>query len=356
MNFLSILLSSTEGSDSKGLVLDNNAKNSDELLLQIISQSNERLDFCFDKTGPIALIGNEILWNMIAQLKYKGIKLRLITDITKENVTYCKTLMRYFEVGHLSGVKGNFGICDQNKYAGNITLDVQSEGKLIRIDLESFVALQQYLFDVLWNKSIPAKERIKEIELGLDKEILETIQDPEDMKKKLLNLLQSATYEILILISTANSFYRLENEGILYALKDATKRGLSVRLLIHGEDDGMKDILEKKLKERGKQVHIQYIQKPLQTNVIILIIDQTISLSIDVSNDAKNEFNYSVDHAVYSNVESTVSSCASIFESYWIQSELDKQNKIKQVYFQAFKGHNWKDETYQRTWNETKND
>jgi hypothetical protein len=38
----------------------------------------------------------------------------------------------------------------------------------------------------------------------------------------------------------------------------------------------------------------------------------------------------------------------SIFETLWIQSELDKQNKIKQAYFQMFKGLKLKDETYSR--------
>jgi hypothetical protein len=33
--------------------------------------------------------------------------------------------------------------------------------------VKSFVEQQQYFFDMLWNKSIPLKQRIKEIEEGL---------------------------------------------------------------------------------------------------------------------------------------------------------------------------------------------
>jgi hypothetical protein len=43
-------------------------------------------------------------------------------------------------------------------------------------------------------------------------------------------------------------------------------------------------------------------------------------------------------------------SCISIFEALWIQSELDKQNMIKEAYFQMFKGLKLKDETYLRRW------
>jgi len=39
----------------------------------------------------------------------------------------------------------------------------------------------------------------------------------------------------------------------------------------------------------------------------------------------------------------------------WIQSELDKQNKIKQAYFQMFKGLNLKDEIYTRKWSFNQN-
>ena len=46
----------------------------------------------------------------------------------------------------------------------------------------------------------------------------------------------------------------------------------------------------------------------------------------------------------------TVSSCITIFETLWVQSELDKQNKIKQAYFQMFKGLKFRDETYMRRW------
>jgi two-component system, OmpR family, sensor histidine kinase VicK len=36
----------------------------------------------------------------------------------------------------------------------------------------------QYVFNTFWNKAIPAKQRIREIEEGLKREFIETIQDP----------------------------------------------------------------------------------------------------------------------------------------------------------------------------------
>jgi hypothetical protein len=57
--------------------------------------------------------------------------------------------------------------------------------------------------------------------------------------------------------------------------------------------------------------------------------------------------------STYSNSESTVFSNGSIFESLWIQSELEKQNNARQTYFQLFKGFKLKDEVYDRRWNST---
>jgi hypothetical protein len=251
----------------------------------------------------------------------------------------------------MDGVKGNFGISDREQYIGNmLAFDGKHKTQIIHINDKSFVELQQYLYDTLWSKAIQAREKIKEIELGLDNEFIETINEPLQIQKIIHTLLKSATYEILILFSTVHSFHRATNENILELLKDSVERGVNVRLLAPAEDENIKGILGKGMKQRRKQIYIQYIRKPLQSKIITLIIDQTISLSIEINDDTTENFIESFGLATYSNSESNVSSCASIFESLWIQSELDKQNKIKQVYFKVFKGFGLKDETYMRSW------
>jgi hypothetical protein len=86
----------------------------------------------------------------------------------------------------------------------------------------------------------------------------------------------------------------------------------------------------------------------LQTKIVSIVVDQATSLAIEISDDAKKSFEEASGPAIYSNGELTLSSCISIFETLWIQSEIEKQNKIKQAYFQMFKGLELKDETYVR--------
>jgi hypothetical protein len=102
-------------------------------------------------------------------------------------------------------------------------------------------------------------------------------------------------------------------------------------------------------------IEVQYLPKPLENNLITVIMDQAISLAIEVSDDSQKAFEKSIRSAVYSNSDITVSSCLSIFDTLWIQSELDKQNKIKQAYFQMFKGFSLKDEVYTRKWSFNQN-
>jgi len=45
------------------------------------------------------------------------------------------------------------------------------------------VKRQQYVFDTLWNKSVPSEEKMKEIEGGIQPHIIEIIQD-QDVKSK----------------------------------------------------------------------------------------------------------------------------------------------------------------------------
>ena len=66
--------------------------------------------------------------------------------------------------------------------------------------MDSFVATQQYLFDYLWSKSVPAKEKIREIEKGMIRDFIETIQEPQQTQKLALDIINSSMDEVLYLI------------------------------------------------------------------------------------------------------------------------------------------------------------
>jgi len=67
----------------------------------------------------------------------------------------------------------------------------------------------------MWQKTIPAEQRIREIEFSIKPEVIETIKDKEEIQNLLYSLLESANEEILVIFSTSNEFHRQEASGFL---------------------------------------------------------------------------------------------------------------------------------------------
>ncbi|MBV9176412.1 MAG: hypothetical protein JO297_05190 [Nitrososphaeraceae archaeon] len=88
--------------------------NQDEIVRRTVEQCNTikfTMDSCTDVNGPsILVIPNHPVTNAIIDMKNRGVKIRFITEITHDNIQYCKELMKIAEVRHLDEVKGNFGV------------------------------------------------------------------------------------------------------------------------------------------------------------------------------------------------------------------------------------------------------
>jgi hypothetical protein len=299
----------------------------------------------------------EPIWNAIIRLKNRDISPRLVTEITPKNVRDCNLNMKHNEVFHSDRIKGNFLNVDGIKYLCCVMGEGDFEGKqnvqqLLYTELNPLVDTQQYLFDNICSHSVPAKEKIREIGRGINGDFIEIIQTPSEIQKIATELMDSATYEILLLFPTTNSFYRAEYSGMLNSVWEASQRVVLVKMLIQGteENDKLREIVQKVIRQGNPPVSLQYIAKPLETKISTLVIDQAVSLAIEIKDDTKITFEESTGIAIYSNSESKISSSLTIFETLWIQSEIDIQNKVKQAYFQKFKGFQFKDELYTRRW------
>ena len=108
---------------------------------------------------------NKRLIALKADARKRGVKLRYITEITKENLQYCKRQMSMVdELRHIDGAQGNFVLSDSefvisSEVSPRHPIDQGLYGSVDKI-------LEQYkrLFEIMWNHSIPAEEMIKEIE------------------------------------------------------------------------------------------------------------------------------------------------------------------------------------------------
>lgn len=318
-----------------------------ELVPQLASSVNKSLDCYLDAKSASSIIGALVPDQRMAQLKGRGVRLRCVTEITADNMQYGREVMKYFDLYHMPSLTGNFVVIDGKEYLGYMASE-KGESKLFRVRVQSFVAGQQFLFDNVIKNAVPSRQRILEIVKGVEGEFMETIRDPGRVKSLVLALVNSAIYEVSVLFSTRNSFALAEREGVIDALEALSERGVKVRILV------MKDKVpgehEGSLRVMRHDVRLNYLQQFLPTKITTFVVDQAKSLVIEVNDDTRDTLQEAAGLATYSNSESTVFSNTSIFESLWIQSEIDKQNKTKQVYFQMFKGFRLKDEVYSRRW------
>ncbi|MGZ5485803.1 MAG: hypothetical protein ACXWFB_07835, partial [Nitrososphaeraceae archaeon] len=227
--------------------------------------------------------------------------------------------------------------------------------KFIHITNKKFVQMQYYFFEKLWNLSIPASEKIAEIQrVMFDTSLLNTnITDSGTIEEIFPKVIQSAVEEVLLFFPTIDSFWFADRNGIIKLL-EALTRFIKVKVIIHinGEISNIKKEIERKVNETNKILgtYVNYTTKKIDTNTIILVTDQAISFSISIKYSERGTFKDSIEMASFSNNELTVSALLSFFNSLWIRSDIEKQNIIKQTYFKIFKEPQLKDENYRRKW------
>jgi hypothetical protein len=101
--------------------------------------------------------------------------------------------MKSSEVRHLDEIKGNFEVLDGTYYRASAKTKASAPPPLvISSTVPAFVEQQEYFFEMLWNKAIPAKQRISEIEEGLKGKFIETIRDSEDILAVLSKIISSS--------------------------------------------------------------------------------------------------------------------------------------------------------------------
>ena len=319
-------------------------ENTISVSLNCFAQAKESHDSCGDFTLPSVIMTTEPIRNAYLELRKRGIKTRFITEITEMNILYCKELMKIvYELRHLEGVKGNFGVSESDYIATAIQQEGRPISQLIHSNARVMIEQQQYFFQTLWDKAIPAEIRIREIEEGIKPEVIETIREPQVIQKRVFELLRSAKEEILIIFSTSNAFRRQEKAGALDLLiRTAKSKAVKVRIL-SPVDDYIKNAIDKIKRESKIGIEIRNIEEPLQTRVSVLIVDRASLLSAELKSDSKDTSLEAIGLAIYSNSKATVLSYTSIFESLWNQTylyehtrqlyqQLKSQDKMKQEF------------------------
>jgi len=280
------------------------------------------MDSYIDKIMPKALLTNKETVNCLTALALRGVRTRTITEITLDNLPYIKEFIKKShdlgvahnnEFRHLDTVVGNFSISDEEIYQSHLLGDLDlnipdsiltargtsnsssnSRPQSIVSSQTSFVQQQQYIFNMLWEKSMPADQKIKLLEKGIQSNVIDIIPDPRHMQQIAMDLISNAKSEILIMFSTINSLKRQRQLGF-FTLLNRVSSNTNIRILLSIPNDlpesrKSENIINNLYSELEPKINIQLVPKlQFSTSINLLIIDKETVLINEILDDTKND-------------------------------------------------------------------
>ena len=294
-------------------------------VLQFLSQA-EKIDSCGDHKALSLIFEVEEYKELLSTLKAKGIKLRYITDITKDNIHYCKELLKFAkEIRHLGGIRTNFSISEieyLSSMTGNQTREPVSH--IIYSNVRAMVEEQKYVFESFWNKAIPAEQRIREIEEGIEPEFFEIIAERKKISQIFLDLVGSAKKEALVLFPNDKAMVRAYRLGIIDYLVELSQneKAVSIKIICQLSDENVGIV--QRVSEQAPGIRILNGNESLYG---MYIIDDEKLLRVEMKDASAETFLEAIGFAVYSNRKNTVQSFKSVFELLWNERTLNEELK-----------------------------
>jgi two-component system, OmpR family, sensor histidine kinase VicK len=280
---------------------------------------------CADSLAPSVAMGVEPIKECYENLKSRQVKVRWITEITKDNLPYCRALMQYAELRHLDGIKGNFGVSD-TAYTATATLNkAQPVAELIYSTAKSVIEQNKNVFDTLWSKAVLAQDRIREIEEGVSRAEIRAVKDPREILQDTIGLVRRSKQYSICSVS----------DGLLYAHNysfDAFKEILDLHR--SGKHAGIRWVTKIESIEDSRLLEVikTFMQLGMQIRHVTTIPPMSFGLSekeigVTVENMRGGSLNAS---AIFSSEPAIVEQFAAIFEELWNRG-INAKERIEEI-------------------------
>ena len=294
----------------------------------------------------------------------RGVRIRVITEITKDNLASVKEGLQYIsDVRHMDTITHSFGVSERHYLSQKLQDANPSLTQSIFSNVGWFVREHQSLFETLWNKAIPLKQRISEIEEGHKREFMDTIRDPTEVLDLLPNVISSAYEEIMLLFPNSKTLKGFESAGLAESIKNQTQKNTNVmvKLLLkeeRGREGGdvynydyslyrhqhpqekqhynsqVKDKSTNKLISQ-ENVEVKFANPDqIDAKTALIIVDGEKMTTIELNDGDKDDNNSpqpsltdSIRFATHTNSESAIMAHVSIFERLWIESEMKQRRQ-----------------------------
>lgn len=299
-----------------------------------MNHTNSKIDACVDYSRPSLAIEIVLLREAFLNAKKRGVRLRYVTEITNENTSYCRQLMTMVnELRHLDGIKGNLYVGD-TAYLAPATFHEKGKpaSQLVYSNVKEIIEHQRYIFETLWNKAIPAEQRIKEINEGLAPEFYDVITDREKASQAILDLAKSVKKEALFFFPNDKTLVSAERLGLLDCVVNASHKGAIVKIICSLSENNAETV--KKIIEKAPE--IQILNGNNNSPYGMYIVDGEKFIRAELRNPDAERFSESVGFMVYSNRKTSVDSFKSIFELLWNEraanEELRKAHEMQKEF------------------------
>jgi two-component system, OmpR family, sensor histidine kinase VicK len=293
--------------------------------LYFMSNVKEKMDIFFDHRAPSIVVGVEEYKKGYIEIRSRGGKIRALTEITKDNLVYCKELIKLVnELRNLDGIRGGMAV---NGFEYMATTELRKSNPsthIIYSNVKEVVEQGQYIFDTLWNAAIPAEKKIREIEMGSvpaaePATIIEN--NPEEIIKQNRRIAESSKQLSACLTSGGMQYSHKYFYDIEKKLLDKQRRGEHKGIRYITKIDRENIELVKKYLKSGTQIkHIRSLP-PMSFG----FSDKEIAATID-----KMEHGKRAQNLLISNESAYLKHFGSIFEELW-NNGVDAADRIKDI-------------------------
>src|SRR5918999_955227 len=288
-----------------------------------MSNVKQRMDIFFDYRAPSIVVDIAEYRNGYTNIRKRGGKIRAFTEITKDNLRYCKKLMELVdELRHLDGVRGGMAVSESEYMATTVLQEAKPLTQVIYSNVKEVVEQGQYIFDTLWNAAIPAEQKIREVEEGILKNETRIIENNPDEIVSQISRLTADSNELAMCSTSGGVQYSYDNFfNIQKKLLDKQKKGehKGIRYVSIIDNDNIN--LVRAYLNSGIQIrHVRNLP-PMSFG----ISDKMIAATIE-----KMEGGRKVQSLLISNEAFYLRHFASIFEELW-KNGIDAADRIRDI-------------------------
>ncbi len=264
--------------------------------VEFMENTKRKMDIAFDHKAPSIVIKIPQYYNGYRDILARGGKIRCITIITKENLTYCEELIKTVtELRHLDGLKGGIAVNDHEYMATTILREAQPLTEVIYSNVDEVVEQGQFVFDTLWKNAIPAMQRIRELKEGIKSYETKLIEESSDI------IIEDVISKILLNATEINICTSIE--GLQYNINYLTRPLLSllrsketefpkrIRIIVEINRDNFEMI--KELLNLG--IEVKHSKNVFSINYIVTDLDLAVAIKRAGDNSPGESILYSND-------------------------------------------------------------